>query len=59
MPEKLPKGIYRRGEILWAQAADFEQQSFALQELCVEAGLLVLNDHGTDPLPLLRMFLPV
>ena len=36
-----------------------EQQSFALQELCVEAGLLARNDRVTDPLPLLRMFLPI
>lgn len=36
-----------------------EQQAFDLHDLCVEAGLLTRNDHETDPLPLLRMFLPV
>lgn len=36
-----------------------EDQSFALQELLVKAGLLNPDDHTTDPLPLLRMFLPV
>ena len=40
-------------------AAECEAQIFVLQELCVEAGLLGKNDHTTDPLPLLRMFLPV
>ena len=44
----------------FARAYDgHEQQSFALQELCVEAGLLALNDHETDPIPLIRMFLPI
>lgn len=36
-----------------------EAESFELQALCVEAGLLSRNDHTTNPLPLLRMFLPV
>jgi hypothetical protein len=31
----------------------------ALHDLMVEAGLLNANDYTTDPLPLLRMFLPV
>ena len=44
----------------FARAYDgHEQQSFALQELCVEAGLLAPHDFETDPLPLIRMFLPV
>ena len=40
-------------------AAECEAQRLALQALCVEAGLLGEHDHKTDPLPLLRMFLPV
>ena len=36
-----------------------EAQVFALQELCAAAGLINANDHKTDVLPLLRMFLPV
>lgn len=36
-----------------------ETESFALQELMAEAGLLSRNDYTTNPLPLLRMFLPV
>lgn len=44
----------------FARAYDrYETGSFALQELCVEAGLLARNDLETDPLPLIRMFLPV
>lgn len=44
----------------FARAYDrYETESFALQELCVEAGLLARNDLETDPLPLIRMFLPV
>lgn len=31
----------------------------SLHALCVEAGLLHADDHATNPLPLLRMFLPV
>lgn len=43
----------------FARAYDqLQEQVWALQELCVEAGLLNPNDHMTDPLPLLRMFLP-
>lgn len=43
----------------FARANDrLQEQAWALQELCVEAGLLNPNDHTTDPLPLLRMFLP-
>lgn len=45
--------------ILVKQYEVLERQSFDLQELCAEAGLLAPNDHDTDPLPLLRMFLPV
>ena len=37
----------------------YEQQSFALQDLCVEAGLLARNDFETNPIPLIRMFLPI
>lgn len=40
-------------------AAECEAQVFALQELCAAAGLINANDHKTDVLPLLRMFLPV
>lgn len=36
-----------------------EEQAKALHELCVEAGILDAGDHETDPLPLLKMFLPV
>lgn len=44
----------------FARAYDrYETESFALQELCVEAGLLARNDLETDPLPLIRMFRPV
>ena len=44
----------------FARAYDtHETQSFALHDLLVEAGLLDPNDYATDPLPLLRMFLPV
>lgn len=44
----------------FARAYDrYEQESFALQELCVEAGLIAHNDFDTNPLPLLRMFLPI
>lgn len=44
----------------FARAYDqLQDQAWALQALCVEAGLLNPNDHTTDPLPLLRMFLPV
>lgn len=43
----------------FARAYDqLQEQAWALQALCVEAGLLGLNDHTTNPLPLLRMFLP-
>lgn len=37
----------------------YEAQSFALAELCMAAGIIADNDYATDPLPLLRMFLPV
>ena len=40
-------------------AKECEAQVFALQELCAAAGLINANDHKTDVLPLLRMFLPV
>lgn len=44
----------------FARAYDkHEAQSFALSELCMAAGLLNQNDYTTDPLPRLRMFLPV
>lgn len=44
----------------FARAFDkLETQAFELQALCVEAGLLNANDHVTNPVPLLRMFLPV
>lgn len=36
-----------------------ERQFWALQALCAEAGLVRTGDFQTDPLPLLRMFLPV
>lgn len=45
--------------LLSEQHDRLEQQVFDLHDLCVEAGLLARNDHETDPLPLLRMFLPV
>ncbi len=38
--------------------AECEAKMFALRELCAEAGLLAASDQTTDPLPLLRMFLP-
>ena len=44
----------------FARAYDtLDTQAFELQALCVDAGLLNRNDHTTNPLPLLRMFLPV
>lgn len=44
----------------FARAFDnLETQAFELQALCVEAGLLNVHDHITNPVPLLRMFLPV
>lgn len=44
----------------FARAYDkHETESFALQELCVEAGLLDKNDFETNPIPLIRMFLPI
>ena len=46
-------------EGLVEQYGKYEAQSFALSELCMAAGLLKPNDYKTDPLPLLRMFLPV
>lgn len=36
-----------------------EQQSLELRALCIDAGLLNPTDFTTDPVPLLRMFLPV
>lgn len=59
LKETLGKDIAEQIDTFAAQYEVLEQQSFALQELCVEAGLLDRNDHETDPLPLLRMFLPV
>lgn len=44
---------------LAALAERYERESFALVELCAEAGLLEPNDYKTDPIPLLRMFLPI
>lgn len=41
------------------QYVDYEQQSFDLVELCADAGLIAPHDFETDPLPLIRMFLPV
>lgn len=44
----------------FARAYDkLEAQANQLRELMAEAGLLRQGDHQTDPLPLLRMFLPV
>lgn len=44
----------------FARAYDkHEAQSFALHALMVEAGRLNQNDYTTDPLTILRMFLPV
>lgn len=37
----------------------YEAESFALRNLAVEAGLLKRHDFTTDPLPLIRMFLPI
>ena len=43
----------------FARAYDrHEQQSFALQELAVSAGLIAPTDFTTDPLPLIAMFVP-
>jgi len=36
-----------------------EAQADALRALAVDAGLINASDHQTDPLPLLRMFLPI
>lgn len=44
----------------FARAYDkYEAQSFALSEICMAAGIIAKDDYTTDPLPLLRMFLPV
>lgn len=43
---------------LVAQYERLEAQSFALSELAMAAGLIQANDYRTDPLPLIRMFLP-
>ena len=44
----------------FARAYDkFEQQVDALRALAAEAGLIRTGDYQTDPLPLIRMFLPV
>ena len=43
----------------FARAYDrLEQQSFELQELAVSAGLIKSNDHVTNPVPLIAMFVP-
>lgn len=59
MKEIAGDDLVERLEIFAAEAADYEQQAFDLHDLCVEAGLLAKNDYETDPLPLLRMFLPI
>ncbi len=44
----------------FARAYDrYEQESFNLADLCRQAGLLGPNDFTTNPLPLIRMFLPI
>jgi len=44
----------------FARAYDrYEQRSDDVSTLAIEAGLLPLRDYETDPLPLIRMFLPV
>jgi len=44
----------------FARAYDrYEQESFDLADLCRQAGLLGPKDHETNPLPLVRMFLPI
>lgn len=44
----------------FARAYDrYEQESFDLADLCRQAGLLGPNDFTTNPLPLIRMFLPI
>ena len=43
----------------FARAYDrLEQQSFELQELAADAGLIARNDFTTNPIPLLAMFVP-
>lgn len=43
----------------FARAYDrLEQQSFALQELAADAGLIARNDFKTNPLTLIAMFVP-
>lgn len=43
----------------FARAYDrLEQQSFELQELAADAGLIARNDFTTNPVPLLAMFVP-
>lgn len=44
----------------FARAHDkHEAQTFALQAMAAAAGLIGEHDYDTDPLPLIRMFLPV
>ena len=44
----------------FARAYDkYEQRSDDVSTLAIEAGLLHLRDYETDPIPLIRMFLPV
>ena len=43
----------------FARAYDrLERQSFELQELAADAGLIARNDFTTNPVPLLAMFVP-
>lgn len=43
----------------FARAYDrLEQQAFELQELAASAGLIKSNDHVTNPVPLIAMFVP-
>lgn len=43
----------------FARAYDrYEQMAFELQQLAADAGLIAPNDHETNPVPLLAMFVP-
>lgn len=41
------------------QYVDYERTSDDLRLLCFDAGLLARGDYETDPIPLIRMFLPI
>ena len=55
--------LVRHGLVIGDEPLPFVEAAVStssdLRLLCVEAGLLARNDRETDPLPLIRMFLPV